>query len=83
MKQHLMELERNPSKENLEIIKKEIRRSEDVIKYHRMVVWLLDWEYKDKKVFSKNLDIIEYEIDFQSQAEIIKQKIANSLLHKN
>jgi hypothetical protein len=29
-----------------------------VIKYHRMVVWLLDWEYKDKKVFSKNLDII-------------------------
>jgi len=38
MKQYLMELERNPSKENLEIIKKEIRRSEDVIKYHRMVV---------------------------------------------
>jgi hypothetical protein len=38
MKQYLMAVARNQSKENLEIIKKEIRRSEDVIKYHRMVV---------------------------------------------
>ena len=85
MKQYLKELGGNPTKENLDKVKFEIRRSEDIVNYHRQIIDLLENHFNDnnKKLLSKNLDAIEYELEFQDEANKIKVKIATILSNRN
>ena len=84
MKQYLQELGDNPTKENLDKVKFEIQRSVDIIYYHRQIINLLENQFNDnnKKLLSKNLDAIEYELELQEEANKIKVKIATILFNK-
>lgn len=84
MKEYLKNLGDNPTKENLDKVKFEIQRSVDIVNYHRQIINLLETQFNDnnKKVLSKNLDTIEYELEFQNEANEIKIKIATILSNK-